>query len=219
MNQVRTFITATSLLFASFVCADTQTSDLNQEGGLEAELLSTFVSEVEPFLREYPPQFRDEDHYRTVVSAIQSVVSELTGVFHRGVDYPVTMLIDAAQVFSMGHNLNLGTDLKAKGLFSQALAIEPENRRGKRGNYLFGMFLVSTRAWHAESQLFLEKAYSLGEDDAAYSLGLLHLRAGRREKGFALLEEYAENHPNKSRIHEVIEVLKDGSLSFQEHDS
>jgi hypothetical protein len=58
------------------------------------------------------------------------------------------VLTSIAFIFSMAHNLDLGTAPKAKEVFERSLSMNPDNLRS---NYLFGMFLVSTREHHFDA--------------------------------------------------------------------
>lgn len=91
----------------------------------------------------------------------------------------VNILIDFGCILSMGHNLDLGTSELSKQYFEKALKIEPNN---VKANYLFGMFLVSTRKYFYDSIPYLEKALKLGKEDARFSLGLVYLRQKKLKK-------------------------------------
>jgi Tfp pilus assembly protein PilF len=115
----------------------------------------------------------------------------------------------------MAHNINLGTAAKAKRTFEQAISLNPEDRRA---NYLFGMFLASTQTFHFDGLPYLEKAYSLGEKDAQFTIGLLLVEKGEKEKGLAMLEASSKEHPESEHTRKVIESIKNGSLEFHQSD-
>jgi tetratricopeptide (TPR) repeat protein len=111
------------------------------------------------------------------------------------------------------HNLDLPTSLKAKQAFERAIAINPNDRRA---NYLFGMFLISTKAYHFDSLPYLQKAYALGEEDALFSIGMLLVRKDEKAKGLEALEKYAKVRPESVQTRRVIEGIKNGTLTFHE---
>ena len=122
----------------------------------------------------------------------------------------VALLTDIAQIYAMGHNLDLGTDLDAKRTFERALALSPHDRKA---NYLCGMFLVSTRAYRLDSVPFLQEAYDLGEKDAQFTLGVLLVERGEKDKGIEMLEAYARDNPDNSHVRNIIRMIRDGTFT------
>lgn len=92
-----------------------------------------------------------------------------------------------------------------------ALALEPD---GSRANYLFGMFLTAAGKFQ-ESLPYLQKAYSLGEKDAQYSVGLLLCEKGDKTEGLQELEAYSKANPENEHVKKIIKSIKDGTLKFQ----
>jgi tetratricopeptide (TPR) repeat protein len=183
-------------------------------GKLEAVRVEEFVAWVEPFIKQYPPHFKDETNKKQVVEATRRVVSELDATDLSSVTEQ-QLVTDAAFIYAMAHNINLGTAPKAKRTFERAISLNPDD---PRTNYLFGMFLASTQTFHFESLPYLEKAFALGEKDSQFTIGLLLVEKGEREKGLAMLEACAERHPESEHIRKVIESIKNGSLEFHEGD-
>lgn len=205
------------LTFCAFFIAATiaeASSVLGPDGKPSASHVSAFVASVEPFIREYPPRFKDNQHQEQVLGATKQVVVELETADLSSVK-DQKLLTDIAHTFAMAHNVNLGTAPKAKSTFESALALNPNDRRT---NYLFGMFLISTRAYHFDALPYLEKAHSLGEKDALFSIGLLLVQKGEKQKGLEALEAYAREHPESSHAQRVIKGIKDGTLKFHERD-
>ena len=183
---------------------------IGTDGAIDPAKVAAFVVSVEPSLREWPTRFRSKEHKKQVLGAMQRVIRQLNGA---KVSDPTDqeLLTNVAHILAMGHNADMGTAPAAKELFEKAIALNPEDRRT---NYLFGMFLVSTRAYHFESLPYLRKAYALGEKDALYSIGLVLVRKGEKEKGLRALETYAKEHPQSAHTRRIIRAIKVGELRF-----
>ncbi len=202
-----------SLLFFALVAeaADPVTSVSNSAGKLNVAKVEEFISWAAPFIKQYPPRFQDEAHQKQVVDVTRHVVSELDSVDFSSVK-DQKLITNAAFIYAMAHNVDLGTAPKAKNTFEKAVALNPNDRSA---NYLFGMFLASTQAFHFESLPYLEKAYVLGEKDAQFTIGLLLVEKGDKEKGLVILEAYAKEHPESEHTKKVIKRIRDGSLKFK----
>ena len=187
-------------------------SVLRPDGTLDPARLAAFVAWAEPCIRDWPPRLTGSDHQAQVLDSTRRVVEELDAV-------PVSAITDQrtltniAYSLAMAHNLDLPTSLKAKQAFERAIAINPNDRRA---NYLFGMFLISTKAYHFDSLPYLQKAYALGEEDALFSIGLLLVRKDEKAKGLEALEKYAKVRPESVQTRRVIEGIKNGTLTFHE---
>ena len=177
----------------------------------DANRIASFAASIAPFLREYPPSFQDAEHERRLRRTTMEMVDELNALDLSDVK-DSDVLTSIAFIFSMAHNLDLGTAPKAKEVFERSLSMNPDNLRS---NYLFGMFLVSTREHHFDALPFLEKALALGEKDARYTIGLLLVEKGERDKGIQILEAYAADHPEQTRPRSLIQAIKEGTLKFR----
>jgi len=189
-------------------------SVVGSSGQLDAVRVADFVAWAGPLMKQYPPHFKSEADQKQVVDVTRRVVSELDSA-----DIPSLkdqhLLADAAFIYAMAYNVNLDTGPQAKRTFEQAIALKPDDRRS---NYLFGMFLASTKRFHFESLAYLEKANALGEKDAQFTIGLLLVEKGEKDKGLAILEAYAKEHPESEHTRKTIEAIKNGSLTFQQSD-
>jgi hypothetical protein len=210
---MRTF--ALVLLFALPACAFAGVNTvLSADGKLDPAKLELFVAWVEPSIRQYPPRFKDKEHQDQVVGATQGVVKELLATDTSQVKDQKTVT-NVAHTFAMAHNIDLGTAKQAHATFEKAISLNPEDRRT---NYLFGMFLIATKAHHFDGLPYLEKALALGERDALFSIGLLLVEKGENEKGLVALETYAKEHPEDTHTRKIIQAIKDGKLKFKSSD-
>ena len=200
------------VLFASFLLstAAAAATVLDDKGRPDALLVAQFVATFAPQIGDYPPVFSSREQQEQVHAKTLQAVQELTSADLSAVR-DQALLANIAQVFSMAHNLDLGTSQQAKSTFEQALALDPENRRT---NYLFGMHLVSTRAYHFQSLPYLQKALALGERDAMYTIGLLMVQSGETEAGLEVLQAYADKAPQPETALRLIQTINAGKLGF-----
>ena len=200
------------VLATNLACAEHAASVLAADGSIDPGRLQAFIASVEPSIRSYPPQFRDQAHRDEIMALTQKVGTELINMDYASVSDP-GLVTDVAHVLAMAHNLDFDTARQAKQWFEAALAASPNDRRT---NYLFGMFLVSTRTHFFESEPYLEAALALGEDDALYTLGLVALRKGDQDKALEMLTAYRDNNPDNQRVEQMIDAIEDGTLKFYE---
>lgn len=184
---------------------------LDDQRKLDPGKLSRFLAEVEPYIRGWPPRFRDAEHQKQLTGQVTQAVSEIDALGIGNIP-DAAQLTYVAQILAMGHNLDMPTAGKARVAFEAVLAKNPESRRA---NYLLGMMLISTKSHHFESLPYLEKAYALGEMDALFSIGLLQLEQGEKEKGLESLERYSRARPELEHPRRVIQAVKDGKLTFK----
>ncbi len=172
--------------------------------------LKEYIAEVSPYIKQYPPHFKSKKQKKTITKRTKKIVRELNklDLSKKNSD---GFLIDAAQIYAMAYNLDLGTGTKARETFILALKLQPDN---SKANYLYGMFLISTNLYPLESEKYLQKAYSLGVEDALFSLGFLELVKGNKNKGISLFEEYSKNNPGNSYVKKVINAAKTNRIKF-----
>ncbi len=172
--------------------------------------IQTFINENSQFINQYPPKFKNNKHKKKVISKTKKILKKISKT---NLDEILNfdLLINIAYIYSMAHNLDLGTGQLAKEIFERALSIQPDS---KKGNYLFGMYLVSTSKYFFESEIYLIKALDLGEKDALYTLGLIEIKKGNNENGLKYLENYSKTNPNNHHVLKVIDAIKNERINF-----
>ncbi|HRE15674.1 MAG TPA: tetratricopeptide repeat protein [Rhodocyclaceae bacterium] len=210
--QVYRMVVFSWLLLAALP-ALAQVDIATSRGALDEQRLAAFVNSVEPYIKEWPPRFRDQSQRAELLNSVASAIKQLSKIDLSAIKKQ-QVLVDVAHLYAMAHNLDFNTAAQAKSTFEKAIAIDPNDRRT---NYRYGMFLISTRAFHFESLPYLEKALELGEKDALFSIGLLQIEKGNKEKGLAALERYLQEHPESQHTRKVIQAVKDGKLTFQQN--
>jgi tetratricopeptide (TPR) repeat protein len=198
--------------------SDALSKSQNAEGvtqyKVNMEVIDYYISRIAEHAKEYPPRFRSQEEYNDVAERLEKLIGVLS-IIGENQQQNAEFLLRSAFVQSMAHNINMkGSADKAKEDFVKLLKLDPDNIKG---NYLYGMFLSGTQKYHFESIPYLEKAFSLGETDAQYTLGLLYFQQGDKDKGLKYLREYAKNNPDQERVKKVISAIETGNLQFK-HD-
>ena len=184
--------------------------DVNKK--IDTVKVREYIEWASPCIKSYPPRFTDAAQRKSIIFKTSSICKEIRDLSIKNIN-DINMLIDLGYILSMGHNLDLGTAELSKQYFEKAITLAPDN---VKANYLFGMFLVSTRKYFNDSVPYLEKALKLGEKDAGYSLGLIYIRKGETEKGMKMLEEYSKNNPKNEYVKKIIKAIQEKKLEFKE---
>lgn len=195
----------------SLQAIETINSVINSDGDLDNKYIQKFIDQTKPYIKEYPPRFKSKEHQEITISTTKNIIKEFKSTDLSTLN-DANLLTNIALIYSMAHNLDLGTARNAKITFEKALSIDENN---KKTNYLYGMFLISTSKYHFESEKYLQKALELGERDSLFSLALLQLQKGNKEKGLNMLEEYSKDNPNNNHVKKVIEAVKNGEIKFE----
>jgi len=173
--------------------------------------LKRFIIENSPYIKDYPPHFKSKKHKKVIIKKTKAMINKLDKT-ELNKENSIESIINAAQIYAMAHNLDLGTGTKAKEAFSLALKLQPEN---SKANYLYGMFLISTQKYQLDSEKYLLKAYSLGVEDALFSLGLIELMKGNKPKGIALLEQFSKKNPSNKYVLRILDGAKSNRIQFK----
>ena len=175
---------------------------------IDSEIIDYYLNRIASHARSYPPSFESAAQRREVGLKLRLLIDVLGIV----ADDDSELMLRYAFAQSMGHNLDFeGSAAEAVGAFEKFLQAQPDDRRG---NYRYGMFLASTK--HGQRACpYLEQALAAGEEAARYTLGLLELQFGDREKGLRLLEQYTQNAPENIHARRMLTAAREGKLSFQ----
>lgn len=181
---------------------------------IDFTIVDRITNQIANHAREYPPTFQNAKERGEIESELRRVLAGVDTLLKNDTANP-QLLIRSGFLYSMAHNLDLPFSAeKAAKAFDALLEVEPDN---PRGNYLYGMFLSSTRKYQSSAR-YLEHAMKLGIEEAKYTLGLNFLREGKDEVGLQYLEEYAKTHP-ESRAHLILKGHESGKLVFEERGS
>jgi tetratricopeptide (TPR) repeat protein len=178
------------------------------------KVIDYFLDRTARHAKEYPPKFRTAEERRDAEKELRGLIDVMDVLVKNHPSDP-EVLLRAGSAYSMGHNLDFESSAqKAADTFEKLLKIAPEH---PEGNYAYGMFLAGTAAGRPESVAYLQKAAKLGINDALYTLGLVALSGGEKDKGLEYLEAYAKLHPRNKRVKKVIGAAKNGKIKFHEN--
>ena len=179
--------------------------------GLDAAYLERVLKDLSAHARSYPPRFdSDDDRRRATQDAV--TLSGMLGMLVNGPNPHPELLLRAAQVNSMGHNLDVaGAAEQADALFQKLLAIAPDEIRGQ---HLYGVFLAGSGK-PREALPHLEKAAGAGVVDAVYALGMTYLSLGDKDKALAKLQDYKQSRPGDAEVDKVMEAIRNGRFQVK----
>jgi Tfp pilus assembly protein PilF len=127
-------------------------------------------------------------------------------------DARTELLLKAAFVDHIAHNLDIKSAAqKSIQNYERALKREPNNAQA---NLSYGIFLAGAGMPGEKTLPYLEKALKLGADDARYTLGLVHLSLGDKEKAREYLEAYLKTRPQDERAKQIIDAIDSGNIHF-----
>ena len=179
---------------------------------LDLKCVDGIMDDLAKRAKGFPPQFRSKKEQERAERDVKMLSAMFAPIAAKD-DAEVEILLRAGFLNSMGHNLDIeGSAEKAINYFERLLKKEPDH---VKGNYLYGIFLAATAAKQKESVKYLEKAYRLGVEDAAYTLGLVHLILGDKQKSLEYFEAYVRSHPDDERSKSMIERIKSGKVEVK----
>lgn len=178
-----------------------------------AAYLDQILNDLSAHARNYPAQFDSpQDRQRAVqdVKTVSGMLDILTG----GANPSPAILVRAAYLNSMGHNLEIaGSAQKADALFRKLLAAQPAD---PRGNYMYGTFL-SSAGKPGDALPYLEKALSAGVSDAAYTIAMTHLALGQKDEALKSLADYKRSNPGDADTDKLIEAIRSGKIELKKN--
>jgi tetratricopeptide (TPR) repeat protein len=178
---------------------------------VDTKVIDKVVRDLAAHAKDYPPTFRsDEEKSRAVRDAAALV--KVFDVLTAKKDADPELLLSAAFVDGIAHNLDVkGAAQKAIENYERVLKAEPDNAKA---NLQYGIFLAGTGSRQKDCIAYLEKALKLGVDDARYTLGLVHLTLGDKDKAIEYLEAYSKTQPKDERPQQIIEAIKSGRVKI-----
>ncbi|MDD5170885.1 MAG: hypothetical protein PHN75_18865 [Syntrophales bacterium] len=181
---------------------------------VDSKYLNTMLSDLSAHAGYYPPKFDSEaDRQKAVKDAKK--LSELLDIINGGPNKQENMLMLGASVHSLAHNLDIrGAAEKANNLYLQLLSLKPDNAQV---NFRYGVFLAGTGKLN-ESIPYLNKALAAGLKEANFTLGMVHLTIGEKEKGLNHLKAYKEAYPHDPNTSKIIEAVESGKFTVKRQE-
>lgn len=172
--------------------------------GLDMRYLDRMLGDLSRHAGRYPPNFDSPGQKQRAIQDLNALSGMLGLLLKDGKPNP-QILFRSAITNRMAHNLDIsGASEKAGQQFQSLLLIEPN---APLGNFQYGVFLAETGS--AERSIpFLEKALSLGVDEANYTLGMAHLSLGNKAEALSRLNAYSKSNPGDESVKELIKAIK-----------
>lgn len=188
----------------------TSETPTGKQYGFDLAYLDRILADLASHASNYPPKFDSpQDQQRATRDAW--TVSGMLEIMIRPADASPALLLRAAHLNSMGHNLGIpDAAQKANVSFQRTLAATPAD---PRGNQMYGAFLAGTGK-AIEALPYLQKAWEAGLPDAAYSLGMTHLMLADQTQALKYLEAYKQLRPQDTSIDPLLEAMRNGKLKI-----
>jgi tetratricopeptide (TPR) repeat protein len=175
---------------------------------IDSVYLDQILDDLVEHAFNYPPRFDTPEAQQRATQDV-GTLSKIFDILLAQPKPNIAILIRAGFLNSIGHNLDIvGAAQKTILIFEKLLAIAPDH---PRGNYLYGHFLggigKSKEALH-----YLQKALTLGVDDAAYSLGITYLILGDKDNALKNLQDYKQRRPGDTNVDPLIEGIRNGKF-------
>lgn len=177
--------------------------------GFNVTYLDRMLDDLYRHAKDAPARF-DTPQERERALRDVTALSKMLDILIAGEKADPELLRRAALLNLIGHNMGIaGADSRADAIYRRLLAAEPLD---PQGNYMYGTFLAGERK-AKEALPYLEKALSLGVLDATFTIAVVHLILGNKEKAVANLEAYKRRHPDDGDIAQIIDVIRSDRLN------
>lgn len=173
---------------------------------INVEYFDRIISDLNTHAANYPPKFDSiEDQSRAVndVTAISKILEILLDGMH------LDILLRAGIINSIGYNLDIpDSGEKVTAIYQRIFKANPEH---PNANYHYGVFLGNSNR-PKEAIPYLNKALSSGVPSAAYSLGMVNLFIGNKEKAIEYLEMHQAKNPDDTNTAGLIRNIQNSEL-------
>lgn len=183
--------------------------------GIDLVYLDQMLGDLSFHAKNYPPQFDTPQDRQRAIRDVKTLSGMLDILIQGSAPHP-DFLIRAGSLNSIGHNLDIaGSGEKTILIFQRLLAAAPNH---PSGNFMYGTFLAGVGK-SKEALPYLEKALSVGVNDAAYTIGMTYLSLGNKDKAVASLELYRRKNPNDPNVGKLIDAIRNGKIEIKKKSS
>lgn len=176
--------------------------------GLDMRYLDRMLGDLSRHAGRYPPSFDSTEQKQRAIQDL-GALSGMLGLLLKDGKPNTQILFRSAIANRMGNNLDIPKAAeKAEQQFQTLLQAEPD---APQGNYQFGIFLAETGRVE-RSIPYLEKALSLGLEEANYSLGMAYLGINNREEALFRLNAYLKNNPTDRATQKLVQGIQASRL-------
>jgi tetratricopeptide (TPR) repeat protein len=182
---------------------------------ISGNYLDQIMNDLALHAKYYPPQFdTPEDRQRAIRDV--TILSGMLDIIVKDPNPHPEILLRAGFVNSIGYNLDIaGSSEKTISIFQKLLKVDPGN---PQGNYLYGLFLAGANK-QTEALPYVQKAIAADIVDAIYTLGMIYLSLGEKQKALEALESYKQRNPKDDNTSKIIEAIRNGRIEFKKSPS
>lgn len=173
---------------------------------IDMSVVDDFIATNMPMARHYPPVFPNASMRYYATQKLKSLVAWIDP-YAKAPDASYDVLLRAAKLNIMGRNLDLGSDYAIRGGNYIARAIKL-NSTGE-DNFLYGMMLAEGGGFQ-EGQKYLDKAASLGYEEAYQSMAQSDLLNDKKSQALQRLNDFKAKYPNNPLIDRQIAIINSG---------
>jgi tetratricopeptide (TPR) repeat protein len=174
--------------------------------------LDQLIHDLELHAGTYPPKFDSDLDQKKAQDDLQKVIY-LLGIMKDGRPSQ-NIMMRAANIYRIAHNLNTPNAAeKANSLYSELIAEYPSDPHIA---FQYGVFLGEIGQLD-QSIVNLNKALTLGETHANFSLGMAYLAQGHQDQALSYLRAYKKNYPEDNNVEPIIEAIESGQVKVVQH--
>lgn len=183
----------------------------NYQIGINYKIVDYLIEQIGKHLANYPPRFTNNNEKIVVLRRLQELLFVLDSMDIDTADSK--FLRRVAQANAMAYNVDVPGSYQWTTK-NYALLLK-RNPNDADANYNYGKFLAQTATEGRRAIPFLLKARKLGILDADYTLGMVYITLGDKDKAIKYLESYQTEVPdNAASTHQLIDSLKSGKIKI-----
>jgi tetratricopeptide (TPR) repeat protein len=195
----------------SDITSSHETADKKTSPVINYDVLSSHLNEIGVHAGHYPPNFSNDDERKEVEERLNSVIAATEKLLDESKEE--RLVFYSAMLNMMGHNL----DIPKTGQRADSYFLYLTNKYPKAEYfYTHGAFLGSTVAMKHRAKPLLEKALSLGNDNALYALGAIYLMEGNKKKALGYYQSFYTKNPNNDNVRIIIDAIEHGTINVNE---
>jgi len=172
------------------------------------------LSEIAPHAEQLPLHFASTQERIEVEAKLKQLLVMLDAAI---LEYPAEpqLLLRDAVGNGFGHNMGCpDCGEKAIAAYEHLLKLQPDS---KIGNWRYGAFLAQT-AEREKSIPYLQKAASLGIEDAHYTAAMVFISLNDQASARVELKQYLKAYPKDKEAKGLLTDIEHGDLHIHIHD-
>ncbi len=178
---------------------------------VDVRYLDQWLNNLSLHAKDYPAQFDTPLDRQRAAQDVRMLSGALDTLITGPTPNP-QLLARAAFLNSLGHNLDItGLGEKADAIYKKLLTAAPAD---PRANYMYGSFLAGAGK-STEAITYLETPLAVGVADANYTLGIVYMTFGDKDKALQYLAAYQRQNPNDETAGQMLDAVRNGNVQFK----